>query len=432
MAGKGAFIKRTFPVLHRSSSYVCGLFVVTVSARVSPMNGQLRAWWWARQGLDGSLSGCRAAEVLERTGWYRSVGGSGPYLTLFARAGLARENVDADMVSVLVHELPAARGCTYVVPACDYGIALRASRGHAEAAQMATAKKHLGVTDKEIYRLCEALTDALDGKVIDPRDLKGMIGGAIRGLGAEGKKRGVTTTLPLALGKLQSEGLIRRVPVNGRLDQQRYGYTLWQSPPRCDLTEEELHIELGRRYFRWIAPATTAQFAWWAGLGARAARAAVVALKLVPLADSDERLLSAEDKDALHAFKGDSGPRFALLGSIDTLCHLRRDVSGLLSDSDRQTEIRGNKSMVPANVLSDLPHHAIVERGQLVGYWDYDSERSRIAWRTFGQPQAELGAEVERTEAFIRDQLGDARAFSLDSPEGRASRIAALTAPSSG
>jgi len=33
---------------------------------------------------------------------------------------------------------------------------------------------------------------------------------------------------------------------------------------------------------------------------------------------------------------------------------------------------------------------------------------------------------VQRTERFVRDQLGDARSFSLDSPESRAPRIAAL------
>ena len=51
---------------------------------------RLRAWWWQRQGLDGSLEGKSAAEVLDRAGWARSVGGANPYLTLFARAGLGR------------------------------------------------------------------------------------------------------------------------------------------------------------------------------------------------------------------------------------------------------------------------------------------------------------------------------------------------------
>jgi hypothetical protein len=40
----------------------------------------MQAWWWAhKQGLDGTLAGTSAAEVLERTEWARSVGGVGPY-----------------------------------------------------------------------------------------------------------------------------------------------------------------------------------------------------------------------------------------------------------------------------------------------------------------------------------------------------------------
>jgi hypothetical protein len=41
------------------------------------------------------------------------------------------------------------------------------------------------------------------------------------------------------------------------------------------------------------------------------------------------------------------------------------------------------------------------------------------------QPEA-LRAAVARTAAYIREELGDVRAFSLDSPESRRPRIAAL------
>ena len=58
-------------------------------------DAKLRAWWWQRQGLDGSLRGASPAAVLERSGWARSVGGVGPYLTLFARAGTSREAADS-------------------------------------------------------------------------------------------------------------------------------------------------------------------------------------------------------------------------------------------------------------------------------------------------------------------------------------------------
>ena len=60
----------------------------------APAADKLRAWWAHRQGLDGRFAGKPPADVLAQTGWARSVGGVGPYLTLFSRAGTAREAVD--------------------------------------------------------------------------------------------------------------------------------------------------------------------------------------------------------------------------------------------------------------------------------------------------------------------------------------------------
>jgi len=76
--------------------------------------------------------------------------------------------------------------------------------------------------------------------------------------------------------------------------------------------------------------------------------------------------------------------------------------------------------------VHDLPHHAILDRGRLIGFWEYDTEKAKIVWATLEKAPAKLHDAIERTEAFVRDQLGDARSFSLDSPESRGPRIAAL------
>src|SRR5437773_6422835 len=131
---------------------------------------KLRAWWWRRQGLDGSLQGAGPAPVLERSGWSRSVGGAGPYLTLYARAGITRESADRAVAQLEIHELPAARGCTYVLPAGDFGLALRVGQGFADA-EMKTALK-LGVTEKEIERLCAKVLDALTTEALDPEAIR--------------------------------------------------------------------------------------------------------------------------------------------------------------------------------------------------------------------------------------------------------------------
>ncbi|HKW12714.1 MAG TPA: hypothetical protein VJO33_20165 [Gemmatimonadaceae bacterium] len=60
----------------------------------------------------------------------------------------------------------------------------------------------------------------------------------------------------------------------------------------------------------------------------------------------------------------------------------------------------------------------------MVGLWEFDIETSTIAWGTFGVKKTKaLEAAVEETQAFVRDQLGDARSFSLDSPKSRVGRV---------
>src|SRR5205823_2048217 len=104
-----------------------------------------------------------------------------------------------------------------------------------------------------------------------PDDIREATGSASRNLGEEGKKKGMITTLPLALGLLQTKGDIRRIPINGRLDQQRYQYTLWRPNPlkNFKLSAQEAYVELARRYFRWIGPASAGEFQQFAGLGVK-------------------------------------------------------------------------------------------------------------------------------------------------------------------
>lgn len=386
------------------------------------LDEKLRAWWSHRQALDGRLAGTAPAEVLEQTGWARSVGGAGPYLTLFARAGTSRLAADEAVARLDIHELPAARGCTYVVPASDFALALKAGESFA-GAEMKVAHK-LGVTDKEIDKLCDAVLNALAKSQLDPEEIRAATGNASRNLGEEGKKKGVTTTLPLALGKLQALGDIRRMPINGRLDQQRYRYTLWRPNPltKFNWSAEQVQTGLARRYFAWTGSATLAEFQWFSALNAKAAKAALEPLKLEPL-DSG-RLMLPGDREKFEAFRIPKQPQYALVGSIDGLSLLRRDLKSLVEAADLDRKFLAREGA--GNALLDLPSHAIFDRGRLVGLWEYDTSMESIAWTAFIPKNKDLEQAVERTEEYVRTQLGDARSFSLDSPKSRAPRIEAL------
>jgi hypothetical protein len=373
----------------------------------SKLSAKLRAWYAHRQGLDGSLAGKSAAEVLQRAGWARSVGGVSPYLTLFARAAINREQADADAAKLKIYELPSARGCTYVLPASDFALGLAAGQGF--DSDMKAAVK-LGVTAKEVAKLCDAVVAALEKGPLDPEALREATGKAVRNLGEEGKKKGVTTTLPLALGELQASGDIRRVPVNGRFDQQRYQYALWRPNPLrgFKLSPEEVQTDLARKYFAWFGPASAAEFQRFSGLGVKAAKGAMEPLKLEgmkvapgEIAPGDQLFFLPGDRSKFDAFKPPKEPHYSLLGSIDSMFEHRTQ-------------------------FEDFESHAIVDRGRLVGVWEYDQPTESIAWVSSLKKDKALQEAVTRTEEFVRRQLGDARSFSLDSPKSRAPRIAAL------
>jgi hypothetical protein len=355
------------------------------------MDTKIRAWWSYRQGLDGSLMGKTAREVLTRTGWSRSVAGASPYLALYARAGLRRAEVDAEMAKLQVHELPSARGCTYIVPAEDFPLALKVGENFSSKTEVAVARK-LGVTDAEITKLKSAVLKALNKEPQDPDTLRTAVGNAARSLGPQGVKKGLTTTLPLALGLLQSEGAIRRVPVNGRIDQQRYKYALWKIAPKGSFTD------LASRYFIWIGAASLSEFQWFSGLGVKAAKEAIGPLNLVPL--QADLLIHEQECAEFESFQPPKNPHYVLTGVLDNITHLRRT-----EDAER--------------------YHLILDRGSVIGHWHFDPETSTIAWNSSIKKNRALEEAVARTEAFICEDLGDARTFSLDSPK---SRVPALTA----
>jgi hypothetical protein len=389
-------------------------------------DAKLQSWWSHKQGLDGSLTGRTAAQILEATGWARTVGGAGGYLGLFARAGLSRETVDAALAALEIHELPSARGCTYLLPASDFALGLRAAQAFAGGEMKVAAK--LGVTEGEVDKLCDAVLSALKTGPLDPDGLKDAVGPAARSLGPEGTKKGISSTMPLALGKLQVSGDIRRVPVNGRLDQQRYRYTLWKPNPlsKFQIPAEEVNVEIARRYFRWIGPATLAEFQWHSGLGVKPAKAALEPLKLVPFDLSSERLLFAEDREAFERFRAPKKPEYVLTGNLDGIALLRRDLKGLLADEDLGREAMVERGPKALSELAGLPSPAIFDRGRIAGLWEYDVSTASVAWMAFAKPDKALKEAVARMEAFVRDQLGDARMFSLDSPKSRAPRVEAL------
>jgi hypothetical protein len=390
---------------------------------------RLRAWAWHKQGLDGSLAGCSAEEVFTRAGWARSVGGANPYLTLFARAGIRREQVDADVLALKIHELPSARGCTYVLGREDFAWALQLGKDAAEAFRVLG---RLGVDRGEITLLEEQVLHALAeaSGPLDPKQLKDELGDAVRNLGEEGKKKGAATTLPTALGLLQADGRIRRVPANGRLDQQRYAYTLWGLPP-SGLDADGARVELLRRYLGWTGGATLKQSQWFTGFTVAQSKAALATLAAVavptakiPSSNGEVLWMLPDDVGRLAVFEVPAEEQIQLLAGTDALVLQRRNSADMFAEADRGRKVLGSNLAIQA----DLPDHPIFDRGRIIGLWQYDPGKERIAHWLFDGPTSAAVRRIAEVEAWIREDLGDFRSFSLDSSASRQQRIDALYA----
>ncbi len=308
------------------------------------MIDQLRAFRAHKQGLLAPLTGT-PEQILTQIGWCRTVGATSPYLALMARAGLTRPTIDQALADCTIHELPSARGCAYLLPKSDFSLGLACAKDPSAPIAPSAPERQLGITADEIEALMEAVLIALESGPRDPQQLRDELGERIRRFGDEGKKRGITTDLPGALGRLQNKGKIRRIPVNGRIDNERYTYTLWTDNPLQDftLTREETFAQLARRYESWLGPITLAEFQWFSGLSARAAKGAFT---LAGITDQGSDLWALpETWGEFQAFRAPAEKPIHLIGSIDPyFLHTKTSVS----PSDANTKITGRSSLPPS------------------------------------------------------------------------------------
>jgi Winged helix DNA-binding domain len=352
--------------------------------------------WFARQFPAGKVT---VAEVVRRTGWIHTAGGTGPYLSLKARIpAITRQQID-DLAyrKFEILELPCVRESTMLVPREDAAIALAAGRR-----AMRTRLKKLPIDAEEIDALGDRIIKTLGDGTRSADQLHNEIPPKlITDLGEAGKKLGFTSTLPIALRWLQAHGRVIRLGEDLRLDAKRYFYRRW--PASMPLGEEphDLDGALAERFLAWAAPATVDDFAFWAGIGKTSAMKALSGGQaILPVQTPAKGVMLLPFRDnyfLLHRGLGEFAKGVKLL-----------DMSNKLA---------------PVEKLQSLHHNAIVAGGELRGIWEYDAGEEKIVWRTF---QKTRGVEeaVSRTGAFIREELGDHKFYAFDHGRTREIRVA--------
>lgn len=194
--------------------------------------------------------------------------------------------------------------------------------------------------------------------------------------------------------------------------------------PPSPLDDDAARARLIERYLRWTGGATFKQSQWFTGFTVAQSKAALAAVGAVEVATAagEPLWMLPDDVEHLSAFRAPREEQIQLLAGTDSLVLLRRNSADMLAEADRRRKVMDTTLALQA----DLSDHPILDRGRIIGLWQYDPGKERIAAWTFDKPSAAVTRRISEVEAWIREDLGDFRSFSLDSPASRQKRIDAL------
>jgi hypothetical protein len=391
----------------------------------------------------GTAARRRSAGDLEALGHLRTLGGADAYLAARARIpALARADLEA-----LVHEerlrvVPAARGCIYLVPAAHAALCLHVARD-LSASRDARDAERAGIRPGELDGVGAAVLQSLRQEGPETTDglRRRLPKGALRSLGERGKKVGVSSTLPPALRQLEFGGRIARLPLEGRLDHEKYVWRATERDPfaAADLPEDpaELHGRLLTHFVAHAGVTTLAAFCAWSGLTQRAAKAALPFARSTTVAAAglgDEALASPRLDALRREAKAHADEAVALLPFADNLVHLADSLAPFVHEDHHSLSVptwgKGGKVREPLAKSRHVLFRSVLAEGRIRGFWEYDPDAGAVEVRCFDQPSKKaaraLREVAEATSAFLRDEIGHGRSFSLDTDDELRTRTAAL------
>ena len=397
--------------------------MVTSRSGTDPL-ARLRAWWLRRQGLTQTTAPKTIEACVRQAGWLPTSGSTGVYLSIRARMpGVSREAIDSvaiDGVSLI--DVPGAHARPGVlIPRDEMALALRL--------HLATFEKHVAplfasgrISETALRGVGAQVCRLLDEGPLSSADIRKSITHPDAG-----------ELLVGALNDLAVRGIVRRFPVDGRLDSSKYMYEFWHPDDRPDLDAEgdaaAVVAKATEHFLRCHGPATLEELTWWGQLTKGAARKALGALGAEPVTIpgwAKEAWLLPGDMPAWRTFKGRDGDRVVLLPYRDPFVHMRRGPA-VLSRRAGAPVLDGTLKRARIREVSSLNHHTILSGGNVVGVWEYDPEIETVLtrlWHAEPQLRRRVADAAAETARFIREQLGDAKLSAVDPPAKRAKRLA--------
>ncbi|MEW5849326.1 MAG: crosslink repair DNA glycosylase YcaQ family protein [Myxococcota bacterium] len=408
------------------------------SAATSVDLPRARAFWLHQQGLSKGQSGT-VEDVITRTGWLRTLGGVDAYLAALARVPtLEPGHLDDALKSGRVQVTPAVRGCMYVVPRAHVPLVMKV----AETQSLPRLERDLekaGVPRKEVDEIARGVLAALKKAPLSTEGLrKALPAGLVRSLGERGKKVGMSSALPVALRFLEFEGKIVRLAETGRLDTERY---VWRVAERNPFEGADIPRDtpgrvraLAEIFVRQFGPVTAKEFSAWSGFGVRDGVAAFAQLPVTRVAvegHADDAVVLDEHVALLREGAPHDLNHFTFLPGEDNVLTVHDGPALLTHPRHHDVEIAvwGNTRGSTLGTAKHIGVRTIISADGLLGFWDYDATRKKLALTTLEKLPAARQKALEGAAhgvASFLTTLGHARSFSLDTDEEVARRAQAV------
>lgn len=383
-----------------------------------------------------------ARDVVTRTGWLRTLGGIDVYLAVRARSSdVQRTDMDRTVADGALRVSPAARGCIYLIPEAHLPLAL----AHARSLWRPRTTRELdkaGTSWSEVADIAEAvLAVAARGPLTTAEIRRGLPAGTVRGLGVAGRRVGLSSPLPVALRELEFTGRLERTLADGRLDTERY---LWRVVPGGRESaivgydaEDRRMAELCQLFLRVAGPATVAQMTTWIGVSQRAVKAALAKLPVVPITVRDAaqptHVALSEDvaalKDGLQVAQ-----HFTFLPFEDPLIVTHGGPRVFIAEQFWQYPVDswGGSRPTTLGQARHVGQRPLLHGDRLIGFWEYDADDEHVVCGLFEPLSRRDNRALQEARTglyeFVRDQLGHARSFSLDTTDAVRGRAQVLRA----
>jgi hypothetical protein len=390
--------------------------------------GRARAHWHQRQGLAAApAKAAKVEEVVAATGWPRTLGGADVYLAVRARLpGMSRKTLDDAVAGSRLQVIPAVRSSVYLVPRPEVPLVLRVAEEQYRRRTERELQK-AGVDEKEITTLGTEVVKVLRNGPLSQDGLRQALPeGSIRNLGERGKKAGMSSPLPTALRYLEFEGKVERTLEGTRLDSERYE---WRLPAKNPFTGVKVpsdpvdrHAAIARRFFQSAGPATWRELSNWTALAQKDASEAMARLPLAPViieGYADDAFVLEDDLPALRA-PAPAAKTFSFLAFEDNFIVLHGGPAAFVDPRHhgRSIPVWGTTRATTLGQATHMSMRALADGDQIGGLWEYDPDAKRVVFGTFDPlPPARrkiVEGQAEELGRFLREELGHARSFVLD------------------